>query len=123
MRLVGPIIEECGKALLVAWLVWTRRVGFLVDAAVMGFAVGAGFALVENVAYLRALTDAPLGLWLVRGLGTAVMHGGTTAVFAMLARTPVDRYPRLKPLAMVPGLVVAVALHARSITCRCRRSP
>ena len=71
---------------------WTRRVGFLVDAAVLGFAVGAGFALVENVVYLRAITDAPLGLWLVRGLGTAVMHGGTTAMFAMLARTLVDRY-------------------------------
>ncbi|BCS31819.1 hypothetical protein TBR22_A10230 [Luteitalea sp. TBR-22] len=108
---IGPIVEECGKALLVAWLVWTRRVGFLVDAAVLGFAVGAGFALVENVVYLRALADAPLGLWLVRGLGTAVMHGGTTAVFAMLARTLVDRYPRHKPLAMLPGLGAAMAVH------------
>lgn len=108
---VGPVVEECGKALLVAWLVWTRRVGFLVDAAVVGFAVGAGFALVENVVYLRALVDAPVGLWLVRGLGTAVMHGGTTAIFAMLARTFVDRHPRHKPAAMLPGLGVAMAVH------------
>ena len=108
---VGPVAEECGKALLVAWLVWTRRVGFLVDAAVLGFAVGAGFALVENIVYLRALTDAPLALWLVRGLGTAVMHGGTTAVFAMVARTLVDRYPRRKSLALLPGLGAAIAVH------------
>lgn len=110
--LVGPVVEECAKAALILWLVWTRRVGFLVDAAVVGFAVGAGFALVENVAFLRALPQAPIGLWLVRGLGTAVMHGGTTAVVAMLARTLVDRYPRRKPLAIVPGLLAAVALHA-----------
>jgi len=107
----GPIIEECAKAALVAWLVASRRVGFLVDAALLGFAVGAGFALVENVAYLRELTDVPLALWLVRGLGTAVMHGGTTAVFAMLARQLTDRFPRRGWLMFAPGLLVAVAVH------------
>ena len=107
----GPIVEECAKAVLVAWLVSTRRVGFLVDAAVLGFAVGAGFALTENIVYLRTLHDVPLGLWLVRGLGTAVMHGGTTAVFAMLARQLLDRFPRRGWLMFAPGLAVAILVH------------
>jgi RsiW-degrading membrane proteinase PrsW (M82 family) len=107
----GPIVEECAKAALVAWLVATRRVGFLVDAALLGFAVGAGFALVENVVYLRELSDVPWALWLVRGLGTAVMHGGTTAVFAMLARQLTDRFPRRGWLMFVPGLLVAIVVH------------
>ncbi len=109
---VGPLVEECAKAVLVVWLVWSRRVGFLVDAAVLGFAVGAGFALVENIVYLRELAGAPLGLWLVRGLGTAMMHGGTAAILAMLARTLVDCHPRHKALAFAPGLLAAIAVHA-----------
>lgn len=107
----GPVIEECAKAMLVAWLIRRRRVGFLVDAAVLGFGIGAGFAVAENIVYLRALQDVPLGLWLVRGLGTAVMHGGTTAVVAMLARQFLDRLPRRGWLAMVPGLAVAILVH------------
>jgi RsiW-degrading membrane proteinase PrsW (M82 family) len=107
----GPIVEECAKAALVAWLVWTRRVGFLVDAALLGFAVGAGFALIENAVYLRELGDVPLALWLVRGLGTAVMHGGTTAVFAMLGRQLIDRFPRRGWLMFMPGLLVAIVVH------------
>ena len=35
-----------------------------------------------------------LALWLVRGLGTAMLHGATTAVFAMVSKTLVDRAPR-----------------------------
>lgn len=108
----GPIVEECAKAALVAWLVATRRVGFLVDAALLGFAVGAGFALVENIAYLRELADVPLTLWLVRGLGTAVMHGGTTAVFAMLGRQLTDRFPRRGWVMFAPGLLAAIVVHA-----------
>ena len=107
----GPIVEECAKAALVVWLVASRRVGFLVDAALLGFAVGAGFALIENVAYLRQLTDVPLAMWVVRGLGTAVMHGGTTAVFAMLARQLTDRFPRRGWLMFAPGLLVAIVVH------------
>ena len=53
------------------------------DAAIYGFAVGTGFALVENVYYLLSLPGAPAALWIVRGFGTAVMHGGTTAILAM----------------------------------------
>ena len=32
-------------------LVHRHRVGFLVDGAILGFAVGAGFAVVENLYY------------------------------------------------------------------------
>ena len=37
-----------------------RRLGFLVDAALVGFSVGTGFALVENIDYLRPSTTGPL---------------------------------------------------------------
>src|SRR5688500_13311358 len=54
-RYVAPVTEECLKAAYVVVLLHRRRFGFLVDAAVIGFAVGAGFALVENIYYLDYL--------------------------------------------------------------------
>jgi hypothetical protein len=93
-------------------LFWRRRIGFLVDAAVLGFAVGAGFALVENVDYLLNLGAAPLALWLVRGLGTAVLHGTTAAVFAMMTKAFADRRSPLLQRAWMPGLAVAFAIHS-----------
>lgn len=85
-RLVAPVIEELLKGALIIVLIRGGRVGFLVDATIQGFAIGAGFALVENLYYLGALPDSSLGLWLIRGFGTAIMHGGTTAIFAIFSK-------------------------------------
>ena len=103
-RYVAPAIEETLKALPVFFLLRTRRLGFLVDAAIAGFAVGTGFALAENTYYLSALPGGSITLWLARGFGTAVMHGGTTAIAAMLAR---DSWK-----LAVPGLAAAFAVHS-----------
>src|SRR5689334_12738498 len=48
----APVLEECLKAVWLIWLIRSHRVGFMVDAAISGFAIGAGFALVENISYL-----------------------------------------------------------------------
>ena len=109
---IAPIIEETLKASIIVVLILRGRAGFLVDAAVQGFAVGAGFALVENVTYLHAFGVAPLALWLVRGVGTAMLHGGTTAIFAILARALADRYPRRPHVAFLPGLAAAIVIHS-----------
>ncbi len=109
---IAPVIEETLKASIIVVLILRGRAGFLVDAAVQGFAVGAGFALVENVTYLHAFGVAPLALWLVRGLGTAMLHGGATAIFAILARALADRYPRRPHVAFLPGLAAAIAIHS-----------
>jgi RsiW-degrading membrane proteinase PrsW (M82 family) len=74
-RYVAPVVEEIAKALIVVGLVRANRVGFLVDAAILGFAAGTGFALVENLQYQRLAPEAGVGLWIVRGFGTAIMHG------------------------------------------------
>jgi len=111
-RYVAPITEETLKAAFIGLLIARRRVGFLVDAAVQGFAVGAGFALVENVTYLNALGGAPLVLWIVRGLGTAMLHGATTTIFAIVARTFADRHPDRVLASFAPGLAAAIAVHS-----------
>ena len=111
-RYLAPPLEEALKALWIAVLLRRGRVGFLVDAAILGFAVGAGFALVENVEYLRALSESALVLWLVRGLGTAILHGATTAILAILAKGLGDLYPEQAFAAFVPGYLAAVVIHS-----------
>src|SRR5450759_3947295 len=68
-RYVSPITEELLKGLVVVALIRTHRIGFLVDAAIFGFAVGTGFATVENLYFLHLVPDAGMGTWIVRGLG------------------------------------------------------
>jgi Predicted membrane protein len=108
----APLLEETLKASVVIGLMARGRVGFLVDAAVHGFSVGAGFALVENITYLQVFGTAPLALWLVRGLGTAMLHGGTTAIFGIVSRAIRDRFPRHPVSAFLPGLAAAIVIHA-----------
>ena len=112
VRYVGPLIEETLKAGLIAVLLYRKRIGFPVDAAVLGFAVGAGFSLVENVVFLRALGDATLTLWLVRGLGTAILHGGTTSIAAMIAKMLSEGSPDRLARPLASGWAAAVVLHS-----------
>jgi len=110
-RFVAPLIEETAKAAMIVWLVRTGRLGFLVDAAIHGFAVGAGFALVENLYYAQEMGTGSLALWVVRGLGTAIMHGTTTAVFAILAKSLTERHASRALRWFLPGFAAAVAIH------------
>src|SRR5512139_412146 len=77
-RYIAPIIEEILKTTYLVYLIKTKKVGFMVDATIYGFAVGAGFSFVENLYYLTSLPEASLFLWVIRGFGTAVMHRGPT---------------------------------------------
>jgi protease PrsW len=107
---IGPLIEEALKAIFPLWSIRAHRVGFPVDAGIIGFATGAGFSLVENILYLHSIPDGTPVLWLARGLGTAVMHGTTTAIVAILAVTAQDRR-RGGMLAAAGGLLIAYAVH------------
>ena len=111
-RYLAPVTEELLKALGVIYLIKSHRVGFLVDAAIYGFAIGAGFALLENVYYLRSIPQASIFLWIVRGFGTGVLHGSTTAILAMLSKALSDRYAPGRIWVFVPGMALAIAIHS-----------
>lgn len=108
---VAPWIEEPLKAVLVLFLIRTRRVGLPVDAGIAGFAIGTGFGLLENLYYLASLPDTALPVQVIRGFGTAIMHGGTATVLAMISNTLYERRPSGGLHLLLPGLVTAVLLH------------
>ena len=106
-RYVSPLVEEGLKGLVIVALIRAHRIGFLVDAAIFGFAVGAGFAVIENIDYLSMAPHSGLGTWFVRGFGTAIMHGGSTAIFAVASVALLGR-----AYAYLPGFALAVVLHS-----------
>jgi protease PrsW len=107
----APLLEEFAKALYVAWLLRSDRVGFMVDTAISGFAVGAGFAVLENLTYIPDLSASGLITSAVRGLGTAMMHGGTTAIFGIVSVNLSEIRASRSKLVLLPGLTIAVFIH------------
>ncbi len=109
---IAPALEETLKAAVMVWLFRRDRVGFQVDAAILGFTVGAGFSLVENLYYLFHLSEAHYATWIVRGFGTAIMHGGCTAIFGVISQILTERHQQKNPGWYLPGLIVAFLFHA-----------
>lgn len=107
-RFGAPWLEEAVKLAGLAFLISTERVAFMVDAAICGFAAGTGFALLENLAYLDMLPGGGVPLFVLRGFGTAVMHGGATAIVGVIA-IALRRMGRWRAMGL--GLLVAIAIH------------
>ncbi len=117
-RVVAPWIEEALKGIAVVLLFAGNRVGYKLDAVISGFTIGAGFSVIENIFYLSRYPELTAPVWMVRGLGTAVMHGATAAILAAIAHELSERAARkaggtfrLNLLWFVPGYLAATAIH------------
>jgi RsiW-degrading membrane proteinase PrsW (M82 family) len=117
-RFVAPWIEEALKAGAIILLFRMNRIGYKLDAVISGFAIGAGFSVVENIFYLTIFPDYATGTWLVRGFGTAVMHGTTLALLAAIAHEFAEKETHeaaadfdFRAVWFLPGYALAVALH------------
>ena len=118
---MSPWLEELLKALILIHLIRTRRVGLLVDAAIAGFAVGTGFALVENLYYLAMRPEAQTDVQVIRGFGTAIMHGGATAIFGIVSVALVERKGDTTPGCSCRAGSEPSSCIRRSTTCSSRR--
>ncbi len=117
-RFAAPWVEEAIKGMMIVGLFRFNRIGFKLDAVISGFAIGAGFSVVENIIYLTRFPDLTPAVWMVRGLGTAVMHGTVTAIFAAIAHEFAERETReaaadfdFRLWWFLPGYVAAGLLH------------
>jgi RsiW-degrading membrane proteinase PrsW (M82 family) len=110
-KYISPLIEESLKIVIILILIKNKRIGFIIDAAIYGFAAGAGFALAENIFYLYTNNDPNMLIWIIRGLGTSVMHGGCTALFALMIIGAESRYAS-KVFNFVLALGVAYIIHS-----------
>jgi hypothetical protein len=87
-----------------------RRISFLVDAAIAGSR--SSRLRGEDLQYFVTLGPSSLLLWVVRGFGTALMHGSVTAVLAILAKLLADRHGGSRWWTVLPGLLLAIVMHS-----------
>jgi len=111
-RFGAPVVEELAKSAYWIFLIATARAVFMADSAICGFAVGAGFSLIENMTYLHLLQGTSAGIWILRGFGTAVMHGGVAALGAAISAFLLESRRWSGVPLFAPGLLAAIALHS-----------
>jgi protease PrsW len=110
-RYFAPFIEEFLKFSILLIFIRKKLIGFIIDAAIYGFAIGTGFALIENLYYFFQLGEGfhPM-LAIVRGFGTAIMHGGTISICAIIIIEGIHRSDHILRAA-IPGITIAVFIH------------
>ncbi|GAB4516693.1 MAG: hypothetical protein OHK0046_22450 [Anaerolineae bacterium] len=104
--LIAPISEEVLKALFLLGI--ARQLRYAVDGAVYGFAVGIGFAVVENLFYAA---DVAAGTALARVLSVSLMHAFTTSVLGTFMGLAVYKGWRGRRLHLLVGLVGGITVH------------
>jgi RsiW-degrading membrane proteinase PrsW (M82 family) len=107
----GPFIEEILKITVIIILISQKKIGFMIDAAIYSFAAGAGFAVAENIYYLAVAADPDLAFWTLRGLGTAIMHSGSTSLFGIILIGALNAGKKLYT-GFIAGLVIAFLIHS-----------
>ena len=56
--------------------------------------------------------DTNLGIFVIRGFGTAIMHGGTTTLFGIISKTMLDRKIWGEWGGFIPGFLIASVFHS-----------
>lgn len=111
-RYIAPLVEETAKALILIFFIKRKKIGFFVDAGIYGFASGCGFAVIENIFYLTQLKEASLLTWIIRGSGTAIMHGATIAIMGVIILFFQEKFQKENFLYILPGFLFAYSLHS-----------
>ena len=109
---IAPVVEEMMKCGMLWFLIKRNKIGFMIDGAIYGFSIGAAFSFAENTFYLFQYADInenPM-IWVIRGFGTAIMHGGTPAIFGILCMSSLNRHSNLWGASMA-GFAAAVFIH------------
>lgn len=107
---VTPVIEECLKAIPIVFaaVVHKPKRRHLLEYA---FALGAGFALLENICLFYSMSAIDESYAVVRGLGAGLMHGVCTLVIGY-AMTKRKRKISLTVLVTAVALVIVIAYHS-----------
>ncbi len=112
IRFVAPVVEEILKALILIYLVQRRDFAYFVEAAIYGFTIGIGFAIIENYQYLIQHSDIGLALAINRVISTNLVHATASSVAGIFIGF--GRFSRKSfriPTGLL-GLTLATILHS-----------
>ena len=112
-RFVAPITEEILKAALLIYLVRRPAFHYFVDGAIYGFAVGIGFAVIENYGYIAASHSSALTVALARALSTNLIHATASAIIGvMLGLSRFQHGLARRLLFLMGGMLIAMTAHS-----------
>lgn len=81
---VAPLLEEALKITFLL-VIYNRTLAYYsMDGLIYGFAIGSGFAVMENLTYVLAQPDQVLGLALSRIITTGLFHAGMSGFVGMI---------------------------------------
>lgn len=118
--IISPIVEETIKATGLWAMAGHHEFDNMLDGLLYGFAIGLGFAAVENWFYfISKINPLEIGIetWLVailyRSLLNTVAHGCFTAFVGAIIGTMKEKpdFAEYARLALFPGLFLAIVLH------------
>jgi RsiW-degrading membrane proteinase PrsW (M82 family) len=110
-RYTAPIIEEILKAIILVYLVRRPNFTYFVDGAIYGFAVGIGFAIIENYFYIGTNSDVAVPVAISRVISTNLIHASASGMVGIAMG--LARFQRFSGRAaiLIVGLAVAMAVH------------
>ena len=112
VTMIGPTVEEIYKSLLLIYFVRRSDFTYFVDGAIYGFAIGIGFAVIENLFYLgTGAADQGMLVALSRVFSTTLMHGSATALVGISLGRQRFGHGLHRRLAASLGWVAAITLH------------
>jgi RsiW-degrading membrane proteinase PrsW (M82 family) len=109
---IAPMVEELVKLLILPYISRRPEFTYFVDGAIYGFAIGIGFAVVENFVNLSTNPAALLPIAVTRVLTVNLMHGAATGLVGAAVGRARFRSHAGRRLGILGGWAVAVILHA-----------
>lgn len=112
VRYVAPVVEEILKAIILIYLVNRADFNYIVDGALYGFGAGIGFAIIENVEYVRGNVDSALVVALARVFSTNLMHATSSGLIGTgLAFHRGSTNKQRGLLVVAGGYILAIFFH------------
>jgi len=111
VRFYAPIIEEILKVLIIFYFIRQASFTYFVDGTLFGFAIGIGFAVVENWEYVLANPNSAVFQAVARVISTNLMHATATAALGIaLGQARMQRSGR-KNILILSGFLIAIGIH------------
>jgi RsiW-degrading membrane proteinase PrsW (M82 family) len=111
LQFIAPFEEEILKGLILIYLIRRPQFTYFVDGAIYGFAVGIGFAVVENYDYILETTSGALDVAIGRVISTNLIHATGSAIVGIAAGLARFSRGSGRILRVIAGLILAILLH------------
>jgi RsiW-degrading membrane proteinase PrsW (M82 family) len=107
----APIYEEIFKGLILLYLVRRAKFNYSVDGAIYGFAVGTGFAVVENFFYIYPNISVASQIAFHRVFLANLVHAFSSATIGITLGISRLETPKLRWWIPTFGLLLAIGQH------------